>query len=424
MFTINNVDDLISIAIFGISICMSLIGVLRLFTRYWLIENKRQFFLFILLTLSTAVWALGSMLSEPGLGYSGLQWLGLFLMAFCLSLYFLNLRHHIDPDYRFYPYAIGFSLLFAISLIELMLGRWRNPVWIIISSACVSVVFVYIIFLAFQLARLEKNDFYKFAGIVVGGFSLLNVIDNLSGILWTINTHYLYLGGGLLFLLSFGVYVMDQAYFNATRDLGHRIEVMEDEYAAAVENIEHVVVSLARSLEAKDQYTEGHSERVSQYAVQLGEALGLPPNRLEELRIGGLVHDIGKIGIDQQVLNKPGPLTPEERNIMESHPALGEKICSPLESFKQIIPIIRSHHEKLDGTGYPDNLTEGDLSQLVRIVTIVDIYDALTTDRPYRPAMNKEKASSILKQEAQEGKLDPYLADAFIKTLKLTTDLH
>lgn len=418
MLNLTSIDDVISVAIFGISVCLSLIGIVRMFTRYWQIENKRQFLLFILLSISTSIWALGCIISVPDRGYSGLQWLGLFLIAYFLSLYFLKLRHQIDAHNRLYPYITGLGVLLAISLVGLMLGKWSDPVWIVISSASVTIVFGFIVYLSFQLARLKKNDFFKLIGYILGVFVLLNVIDNLSGLFWTISSHYLYLGGALVFVLLFGVYVMDQAYINATQDLGQRLAKVENEYAAAVENIEHVVISLARSLEAKDQYTEGHSERVSQYAVLLGKVLGLSANNLEELRIGGLVHDIGKIGIDQQVLNKPGPLNTEERNMMESHPAVGEKICSPLDSFKQINPIIRGHHEKLNGTGYPDSLGGEDLSQLVRIVTIVDIYDALTTDRPYRPAMDFAKAIGILHQEASEGKLDPHLVDVFIGALE------
>lgn len=418
MLSLTSIDDMISVAIFGISVCLTLIGIMRMFTRYWQIENKRQFFLFILVSISTSIWALGCIISVPARGYSGLQWLGLFLITYFLSLYFLKLRRQIDAHYRLYSYMTGLGMLLAFSLVGLMLGKWRDPVWIVISSASITLVFAFIVYWSFQLARLKKNDFFKLTGCILGAFALLNVLDNLSGIFWTVNSHYLYLGGALLFLLLFGVYVMDQAYINATQALGQRLAKVENEYAAAVESMEHVVVSLARSLEAKDQYTKGHSERVSQYAVLLGEALGLSANNLEELRIGGLVHDIGKIGIDQQVLNKPGPLNAEERSMVESHPAVGEKICSPLDSFKQINPIIRGHHEKLNGAGYPDNLAADDLSQLVRIVTIVDIYDALTTDRPYRPAMDAGKAMDILREEAAEGQLDAYLVDVFINALE------
>ncbi|MGE5390752.1 MAG: HD-GYP domain-containing protein [Deltaproteobacteria bacterium] len=414
---LNSADFFISVALFGISTCLTLIGLIRLFTRYWRIENKRQFSLFILLTLSTSIWSLGCIFSVPNEGYSGLQWLGLFLIAFFLCLYFLSLRQKAEPDYRIYTIIIILGLILASCLAGLMIGKWRDPTWILISAACISIAFIFVVYQSFELSRLENNSFLKLTGSILAVFALLNVMDNLSGILWTINAHYLYLGGALIFSLLFGVYVMDQAYINATRDLGARLAEVENEYAAAVENIEHVVISLARSLEAKDKYTEGHSSRVSHYAVLLGEALGLPANSLEELRIGGLVHDIGKIGIDQQVLNKPGPLDAEERSIMENHPAVGERICSPLESFQQINPIIRGHHEKLNGTGYPDRLVADDLSQLVRIITIVDIYDALTSDRPYRPAMDFGRAFGILKEEASEGKLDVYLVDLFIAAL-------
>lgn len=418
MVNLNSADFFISAALFGISTCLTLIGLIRLFTRYWRLENKRQFSLFVMLCLSTSIWALGCIFSVPGKGYSVLQWLGLSLIAFFLSLYHLSLRYRIEPNYRHYTInGIILSIILTVCMLGLMRGKWQDPTWIIISSACISIIFFFVVYQSFKLAHLESNSFFRLTGSILAVFAVLNVMDNLSGTLWTINAHYLYLGGALIFSLLFGVYVMDQAYFNATRDLGARLAEVENEYAATVENIEHVVISLARSLEAKDQYTEGHSSRVSKYAVMLGEALGLPANSLEELRIGGLVHDIGKIGIDQLVLNKPGPLNVEERCIMESHPELGERICSPLESFRHINPIIRGHHEKLNGTGYPDRLAADDLSQKVRIITIVDIYDALTSDRPYRPAMEFEKAAGILKQEAQEGKLDAHLVDVFITAL-------
>ncbi|MDD3271368.1 MAG: HD-GYP domain-containing protein, partial [Syntrophomonadaceae bacterium] len=184
-------------------------------------------------------------------------------------------------------------------------------------------------------------------------------------------------------------------------------------YEATVENIEDVVISLARTIDAKDRYTEGHTERVSQYAAFLGERLGMTDKQLENLRIGALIHDIGKIGIDQNVLNKPGKLTLEERQQIETHPILGEEICSPLKSLQDVTCIIRNHHERLDGSGYPDGLQGDEIPLEARIVSIVDVFDALTTDRSYRPAMSIEAALTIIRQEANEGKLDASLAREF-----------
>lgn len=202
-------------------------------------------------------------------------------------------------------------------------------------------------------------------------------------------------------------------YLGAIRELKQHFLAVRQEYAAAVENVEDVVISLARTIDAKDRYTEGHTERVSQYALFLGERVGLDEKQLKNLRIGALIHDIGKIGIDQNVLNKPSPLTPEERQQIESHPILGANICHPLNSLQDAMFIIRSHHEKLDGSGYPDGLKGDDIPLEVRIVSIVDIFDALTTDRAYRSAMSIDKALSIIRQEAGEGKLDSVLVREF-----------
>lgn len=195
--------------------------------------------------------------------------------------------------------------------------------------------------------------------------------------------------------------------------MNQKVEEARQELAVQMENIEDVVISLARTIDAKDKYTEGHTERVSQYAVFLGERLGLSDRDLETLRIGALIHDLGKIGIDLNILNKPGRLTEEEFEQIKLHPLLGQQICSPLKALQEVGDIIRHHHEKLDGSGYPDGLQGEQISQNARIVAIVDIFDALTTERSYRAALTVEEALSIMKQEADQGKLDSLLLEEF-----------
>src|SRR5246127_367406 len=155
-----------------------------------------------------------------------------------------------------------------------------------------------------------------------------------------------------------------------------------------LDNAETVLFSLALSIEAKDPYTEGHCDRLSKYSVAVGEKLGLPEDLRVALRRGGLVHDIGKLAVPESILLKPGPLTPEERKIMEQHTIAGERICAPLRSFRHVLPVIRHHHEKLDGSGYPDGLKGREIPLTARILQTADIYDALTTDRPYRKALS------------------------------------
>jgi putative two-component system response regulator len=185
------------------------------------------------------------------------------------------------------------------------------------------------------------------------------------------------------------------------------------QFTDELDNAETVLSSLALSIEAKDPYTEGHCDRLSKCSVALAEELGLPEDLRVALRRGGLVHDIGKLAVPEHILLKPGPLTPEERKIMEQHTIAGERICAPLRSFRNVLPIIRHHHEKWDGSGYPDGLKGDQIPLTARILQITDIYDALTTDRPYRKALSQEKAFAIMRDEVKRGWWDGSILDEF-----------
>ncbi len=185
------------------------------------------------------------------------------------------------------------------------------------------------------------------------------------------------------------------------------------QFTDELDNAETVLFSLALSIEAKDPYTEGHCDRLSKYSVALGEKLGLPQDLCVALRRGGLVHDIGKLSVPEHTLLKPGPLTPEERKIMEQHTVIGERICAPLRSFRHVLPIIRHHHEKQDGSGYPDGLKGEQIPLTARILQITDIYDALATDRPYRKALPQGEALSIMREEVKRGWWDGSILDEF-----------
>jgi putative two-component system response regulator len=178
---------------------------------------------------------------------------------------------------------------------------------------------------------------------------------------------------------------------------------------------ESVVLSLARSLEAKDPGTEGHSERLVGYVMQFAERLGTSEDELAVLRLASLVHDIGKVAVPDSILFKPGRLTEDEMTIMRQHPIVGESICAPLKSFRETLPAIRHHHERMDGSGYPDRLRGEQIPLGARLLQIVDIYDALTTDRPYRKAMPREWALAVMMSEAHRGWLDRSLVSKFIQ---------
>jgi putative two-component system response regulator len=184
-------------------------------------------------------------------------------------------------------------------------------------------------------------------------------------------------------------------------------------YTDELENAETVLFSLALSIEAKDPYTKGHCDRLSTYSLAMARKLGLGDQECMALRRAGVVHDIGKVGVPEHIIVKPGPLTSEEQCIMERHPVTGERICAPLKSFRLVLPIIRHHHEKLDGSGYPDGLKGDNIPLTARILQITDVYDALTTDRPYRKAMPPEIAIDAMRGEVKRGWWDGSLVDEF-----------
>jgi len=172
------------------------------------------------------------------------------------------------------------------------------------------------------------------------------------------------------------------------------------------EQAKSAVFALARSVDSKQNLRNGHSERLVAYAEQLGEGLGLGEEDLQELRIASWLHDIGKIGVPEGILLKPGPLNAEEARIVREHPVIGERMCAPVKSLRRILPVIRHHHEKMDGSGYPDGLRGEAIPLKAKILQIADIYDALTTNRPYRGALPPAEALQILFSEAQNGWLD------------------
>ena len=180
-----------------------------------------------------------------------------------------------------------------------------------------------------------------------------------------------------------------------------------------LERAELVLFALARCIEGKDPNTEGHCERLSGYSVQLGKEIGLPDDQLVALRRAGIVHDIGKVAVPETILLKPGRLTPEEFLVVQHHPVLGERICAPLKSFRLVLPIIRHHHEKLDGSGYPDRLKGEEIPLTARVLQIVDVFDALTTDRPYKSAFASVKALEIMEDEVNKGWWDSRIFGEF-----------
>ena len=167
-----------------------------------------------------------------------------------------------------------------------------------------------------------------------------------------------------------------------------------------LDGAEHVIFSLATAVEAKDSFTERHTHRVGESARLLGQKLGLPEPTLDTLYRGGIIHDIGKIGVSDSILHKPGPLDPIELPQMQAHVAIGESIVKPLRSTSGLLPIIRHHHERFDGSGYPDGLRAREIPRAARIVSVCDAFDALVNDRPYRMRRTTEEALAVLRAGA------------------------
>jgi putative two-component system response regulator len=187
-----------------------------------------------------------------------------------------------------------------------------------------------------------------------------------------------------------------------------------------LERAEAVITTLALTIEARDPYTLGHCDRLSRYAVAVGDALGLDPEMKRALRLGGYLHDLGKIAVPDGILLKPGPLDPVEQERIRAHPGAGSDLVLGLRSMELVRPIMRHHHEKWDGSGYPDGLKGEAIPLGARIISVVDVFDALHTDRPYKSALSRSDTVSLLIRETDAGYWDPRIVDTFLDVLRNT----
>jgi putative two-component system response regulator len=185
-------------------------------------------------------------------------------------------------------------------------------------------------------------------------------------------------------------------------------------YTDELDSAEAVILSLALTIEARDGTTDGHCQRLAGYAAALGAAIGLELHEIGALQLGGYLHDIGKVGIPDNILLKPGPLTPDEYERMKLHTVIGDQLCGELRSLRHVRPIVRHHHERQDGSGYPDGLQGEGVPLLAQIIGVVDVFDALTTPRPYKAALSVERANSILLEEVERGWRRRSLVETFI----------
>ena len=205
------------------------------------------------------------------------------------------------------------------------------------------------------------------------------------------------------------------------RDYQQHLEQKVDEQAQKIRaSFFNAITALAYALEAKDVYTSGHSQRVTEISVAIAEHLGLPKERIEKIRLAGLVHDIGKIGVREVVLNKPGRLSEEEFEHVRQHSEAGEHILRPIMDDEEVLKAVRHHHERYDGNGYPDGLKGEQIPQLARIIAVADAFDAMTSERPYRKALTKEAAFAEV-ERCRGTQFDAEAADAFLEVWRLAS---
>lgn len=193
---------------------------------------------------------------------------------------------------------------------------------------------------------------------------------------------------------------------NSKKEIERLYELLKLDYQIEMENSKNLIISLANVIEAKDQYTDGHTRRVSLISKKIGQKMNLSPDQIYNIEISGLIHDIGKVGIPESILNKPGRLDYDEYEKIKEHTIIGENICKPLNCIKSCLDPIRHHHEKLDGSGYPDGLKENEISIEARIIAVADIFDALISNRPYRSQLPLNEARDILLDQAKKKCLD------------------
>ena len=198
------------------------------------------------------------------------------------------------------------------------------------------------------------------------------------------------------------------------------IKRINEELSESNERLERAYLDMVQTLrytvEAKDTYTRGHSDRVSEYSVLIGEKLGLPEDQIKTLRIGGLFHDIGKIGIPDSILLKPDKLSDDEYSQIKNHPSIGAHILGSAEIFKDIIPIVKHHHERYDGNGYPSRLKGEEIPYIARIATVADTFDAMTSRRSYRGPIDIEHVKEEIKR-CEGTQFDPQIAEVFLDIL-------
>ncbi len=206
-------------------------------------------------------------------------------------------------------------------------------------------------------------------------------------------------------------------------EIARLYDLLRRDYDKEMDNVLEFIISLSNLVEAKDAYTDNHTRRVADIAIALGKRKQLNKDQLRTLELGSIIHDIGKVSTPEFILNKPGALTDDEFEVMKGHPEAGARIIKPISALEKTVDLVLSHHEKLDGSGYPNGLLANEITIETRIVTVADIFDALYTDRPYRKGMTLEASLAIMDKDGAQGKLDQSLVD-LLKEMAVSGELQ
>ena len=261
---------------------------------------------------------------------------------------------------------------------------------------------------SFQKSEYRDTEIEKIENIIINDTVIIPLIprETLLGVIQVCNKHN------------------NSSFTNEDLDL---LKILASQVAFVIQNTElfnnlekayiDTLSALTNAIDAKDSYTRGHSDRVTDLSVRLAKEVGIESKEVERIRLGGMLHDIGKIGIPELILNKPGRLDDHEFEVIKSHPVLGVGILGDVEFLQNVVPIIKHHHERYDGRGYPDKLKGTEIPYYARIVSIADTYDAMTTTRPYRKALTIEESLKEI-EKCKGSQFDPELADIFIKMIR------
>lgn len=306
---------------------------------------------------------------------------------------FFAKRHHILlPAWIVVLIAFGVITLLDPSLMDHMtLNSKPTNIILTLIIGCLNGITTYRYYQSYRYTKFPL----QLAIVYSSGWIIVSQIIMVRGIMWSLSWWIYH------FLLLFSMVVMVIGLFKQYAVKGTLSKSIyslftNDPFERITNSISPSVKALVTATEKKDSYTAGHTFRVTMYALNLGKELNLKPEELRAIVQGGLVHDVGKISIPEQILNKPGKLLDDERALIEKHPVLGYDMCKNLGFMKEELGIIRSHHERWDGSGYPDKLKGNDIPFYARIVAVADVYDALTSERAYRKAWSHTKTMDYL----------------------------